>query len=139
MHQASQNVHLKRAMDDRTPTLIPVSTMKEKEYESIRQQLLKRRDELNQRIHEITQNVRHADAPLSSDFSEQATERENEEVLDALGEAGRQELSQVNRTLARIDSGEYGICAACGEPIPEERLAILPNSEYCVACAEKQG
>ena len=36
---------------------------------------------------------------LSQDFAEQATEREHEEVLDALGEAGRLELSQINRTL----------------------------------------
>ena len=105
--------------------------------DEIRAQLLKRRDELNQRIHDITQNVRHADEPLSSDFSEQATEREQEEVLDALGEAGRRELSQINRTLARIDAGDYGICAECGAEIPEARLKILPNTEYCVSCAEK--
>ncbi len=108
-----------------------------KDYEAIRKHLLQRRDELNQRIQNITQNVRHSDGPLPSDFSEQATERENEEVLDALGEVGRQELSQINRTLARMDDGEYGTCAACGKPIPEARLEILPNSEYCVSCAEK--
>ena len=110
-----------------------------KDYEAIRKHLLKRRDELNLRIQNITQNVRHSDGPLPSDFSEQATERENEEVLDALGEVGRQELSQINRTLARMDDGEYGTCAACGEPIPEARLEILPNSEYCVSCADKRG
>ncbi|MCP3870654.1 MAG: TraR/DksA family transcriptional regulator [Gammaproteobacteria bacterium] len=108
-------------------------------HEAIRKALLDQREELNQRIHEITRDVRHQDAPLPSDFSEQATERENEEVMDALGAAGRQELSRLNRTLARIDAGEYGICASCGEPIPEARLEILPTSEYCVACAEKQG
>ena len=108
-------------------------------HQAIREQLLQRREELNRRIHRITQDVRHADGPLPSDFSEQAVERETEEVMDALGEAGRQELSQINRTLARIDKGEYGICANCGEPIPEARLKILPHSEYCVSCAEKLG
>ncbi len=110
-----------------------------KTHEAIRQDLLKRREQLNQRIHQITQDVRHADGPLPSDFSEQAVERENEEVMDALGEAGRLEMSQINRTLAHIDAGDYGICAACGEPIPEARLEILPHSEYCVACAERMG
>ena len=108
----------------------------EKEAE-IRQLLLERRDELNHLIHKVTQHVRHADNPLPSDFSEQATERENEEVMDALGQAGRIELSQINRTLERIDNGEYGICIACGEKIPEARLEILPHSEHCVSCAEK--
>jgi RNA polymerase-binding protein DksA len=108
-------------------------------HNAIRKKLLHRRHELNERIHEITRDVRHVDGPLPSDFSEQATERENEEVMDALGAAGRQELSRINRALARIDNDEYGICAECGEPIPEARLEILPTSEFCVACAEKQG
>jgi DnaK suppressor protein len=104
----------------------------------IRDRLLKRRDELNRLIRQVTDHVRHVDGPLPSDFSEQATERENEEVMDALGHASRLELSQINRTLKRIEQGEYGICAACGEAIPEARLEILPHSEYCVRCAEKR-
>ncbi len=109
------------------------------EYQDIRQTLLDQREQLNRRIQKITDEVRHSDAPLPPDFSEQATERENEEVLDALGEAGRQELSRINRTLARIEAGEYGICADCGEEIPKQRLEIVPTSEYCVTCAEKRG
>ncbi len=107
------------------------------QHQEIREQLLKRREQLNRRINSITEDVMHTDGPLPSDFSEQAVERENEEVMDALGEAGRQQLRQINRTLARIENGEYGICASCGEPIPEARLKILPHSEYCVSCAEK--
>ena len=109
------------------------------DLEKIRETLLRRRDALIARIDSVTRHVRHADEPLSSDFSEQATERENEEVMDALGEAGRRELSQLNRALHRIDEGEYGICASCGDPIPEARLKILPYTEFCVKCAEQQG
>lgn len=108
------------------------------EYETIRQQLLKRREELNQRVHKLADKSRHIDEPLTPDFSEQAVERQNDEVLDALGEAGRRELIQINRALARIDAGEYGICANCGDEIPEQRLEILPYSDLCVRCAEKK-
>ena len=107
--------------------------------EHLRKSLLHRRDEIIARIDSVTRHVRHADEPLSSDFSEQATERENEEVMDALGEAGRRELTQLNRALHRIDEGEYGICASCGDAIPEARLKILPYTEFCVKCAEEQG
>jgi len=109
-----------------------------KKYEAIRQQLLARREELNRRIHKMADKARHIDEPLTPDFSEQAVERQNDEVLDALGDAGRRELAQINRALARIDSGEYGACANCGRAIPEQRLEILPYSDLCVACAEKQ-
>lgn len=109
-----------------------------KNHETLRKQLLQRRETLIRRMQEIAEQQQHADGPLSQDFAEQATEREHEEVLDALGEAGRLELSQINRTLERIDEGDYGICVDCGEAIAEARLNILPNSEYCITCAERR-
>ncbi len=105
----------------------------------IRQRLLARRDELRKRLDQVTRDVRHSDEPLPGDFSEQATARENEEVMDALGTAGREELSRINRTLTRIESGEYGTCSICGEPIASARLEIMPHCELCIHCAEKQG
>lgn len=41
-------------------------------------------------------------------------------------------LSKVNRALARIESGEYGICEVCGAAIPVERLEVLPYTTLCV-------
>lgn len=106
-------------------------------HTTIREKLLQRRESLLQRMQEIAEQQQHADGPLSQDFAEQATEREHEEVLDALGEAGRLELSQINRTLERIDAGDYGICVDCGQDIAEARLNVLPNTEYCITCAER--
>jgi DnaK suppressor protein len=110
-----------------------------KKYGAIRQQLLARRKELNSRINKITSTARHIDEPLTPDFSEQAVERQNDEVLAALGDAGRCELAQINRALAHIEAGEYGVCDSCGKTILPARLEILPYSDLCVACAEKQG
>ncbi len=106
-------------------------------HEELRQQLLERREQLVQRMHRITKKMQRSDGPLSQDFAEQATERENEEVLGALGEAGSLELSRINRTLERIESGDYGQCSDCGDEIPEARLKVLPNAERCIDCAEK--
>ena len=75
--------------------------------------------------------------PLAADFAEQAVERQNDEVLNALEQAAKQEIKKINHALARIEAGEYGICIECGEPIPEKRLIALPYTEHCVACAEK--
>ena len=110
-----------------------------KKYEALRQQLLARREELNSRIKKISSSARHMDEPLTPDFSEQAVERQNDEVLEALGDAGRNELSQINRALAHIEAGEYGVCVGCGKTIPAARLEVLPYSDRCVVCAEKQG
>lgn len=44
-------------------------------------------------------------------------------------------LQRIKSALQRIDKGEYGYCAKCGEDIPAERLAVDPVSEICVKCA----
>lgn len=107
------------------------------ELDRIREVLLERRAELQKRVETVKDDVRHAAGPLSSDFAEQAVEREHEEVMDALGEAGRIELRQISRALARIEAGDYGVCVTCGEQIPWSRLEVLPFSDQCVLCAEE--
>lgn len=106
------------------------------DYAEIRQKLLERRQELQQRIADIKTDVTHANEPMPSDFAEQAVERENEEVLDALGEASEVELRAISKALARIESGDYGVCEGCGTDIPPKRLEVLPFSDQCVQCAE---
>ncbi|HEX6051327.1 MAG TPA: TraR/DksA C4-type zinc finger protein [Gemmatimonadaceae bacterium] len=36
--------------------------------------------------------------------------------------------------LARLESGTYGICAACAKPIPFGRLLVMPEATHCVRC-----
>jgi DnaK suppressor protein len=42
---------------------------------------------------------------------------------------------RIERALAKLDEGSYGICDRCGEPIPKGRLEVAPESVLCVACA----
>ncbi|RWZ68598.1 molecular chaperone DnaK [Labedella populi] len=46
-----------------------------------------------------------------------------------------QELAELDRALERVAAGTYGICARCGRPIGDERLAARPTAELCIACA----
>lgn len=45
-------------------------------------------------------------------------------------------LADVDGALARERAGLYGTCALCGNPIAPERLATLPTTPACVACAD---
>lgn len=96
--------------------------------------LLALKAEVTQRIKTIDQDIRHED--LSTDWSEQATERENDEVLQSLGNAADQELALINEALQRIEKGTYFYCSDCGDNIPPARLELLPFSSLCVSCAE---
>jgi RNA polymerase-binding transcription factor DksA len=47
----------------------------------------------------------------------------------------RSRVKGLERQLSRISEGTYGICENCGEPIDPGRLAVLPDTDVCVACA----
>ena len=90
-----------------------------------------------QRASEASADLRHEADPLSADFAEQVTQRENDDVLGAISDSARAELQQVEAALRRLDAGRYGSCAVCGEDIEPERLAAVPYTDRCRACAER--
>lgn len=80
----------------------------------------------------ITETIRSKPTLKNRRFS-----GENDETIDALGEATRRELAQIETALEGLESGRYGICGGCGEPIAEARLTALPFAALCVSCAER--
>ncbi len=68
-----------------------------------RQILLDLKREVSDRIQSIDRNIRHEG--MSADWTEQASERENDEVLEALGNSSEEELSMIKFALQRIDEG----------------------------------
>jgi DnaK suppressor protein len=48
-----------------------------------------------------------------------------------------QELRQISSALQRIETGDFGECLQCGEPIATGRLEINPAVTLCIHCAEK--
>jgi DnaK suppressor protein len=49
------------------------------------------------------------------------------------------QLRLVNEALDRIESGDYGVCLACDEPIAPKRLQAVSWARYCVKCQEEMG
>jgi len=103
-----------------------------KDYDELKTKLEMKRDELEDRLRRIRESKRK---PHDKDWSEQATERENDDVVDALGENILVELEQISNALIRIDKNEYNICASCGNDISDERLFALPYTSVCIGCA----
>lgn len=99
-----------------------------------------RKAALEQRLEELEQRLQRlvsdATQEHSADSAEQAQERENDQVVDAIGIETRESVAQVKAALQRIEDGAYGHCVACGEPISEERLAARPESTHCINCAD---
>ncbi len=47
-------------------------------------------------------------------------------------------MGQIDRAIARIDEGKYGICEGCGSPISPARLEAMPAARFCIDCASKR-
>lgn len=47
----------------------------------------------------------------------------------------RATVSRIETALGRAEAGSYGRCQRCGSTIPAERLAAVPDTLTCVACA----
>jgi DnaK suppressor protein len=107
--------------------------------DAVRERLLKRREELRKRASDASAEARHAEDPLSADFAEQVSQREHDDVLGAISDSARAELEQLDAALRRLASGRYGTCAGCGENIEAERLAAVPYTDRCRACADRGG
>lgn len=88
-----------------------------------------------ERLERVENHLRHTDKPLEADFAEQAIERANDQVLEALDENMRQEVLQIDHAINLMEQGKYGVCEFCHKPISEKRLEALPYSNLCINCA----
>jgi len=46
------------------------------------------------------------------------------------------ELQRIDVALQRIEDGEYGYCAVCGEEIAAKRIENDPTTPVCINCAK---
>ncbi|TPH13472.1 TraR/DksA family transcriptional regulator [Litorilituus lipolyticus] len=101
--------------------------------EQLKRQFTQRIIELQQRIDSIHKDFAGG---RDADWAEQAGERENDEVLNALESEAKVEIQQLSNAIMRIDNGHYGICQQCGDEIAEQRLAVQPAALTCIQCAQ---
>ena len=47
-------------------------------------------------------------------------------------------LAEVEHALHKFDSGTYGVCDNCGQPIDPARLEALPPASLCLSCKDRQ-
>lgn len=81
--------------------------------------------------------VEHARELLLQD-SDDATQRDADREVDlARTDRDAVELAEIDQALARMDAGQYGLCADCGEAIALARLRSAPQALRCVDCESR--
>lgn len=49
-----------------------------------------------------------------------------------------QQIEKVEDAMEKLETGQYGYCDKCGQPIPQERLEAIPLTTMCVNCREEE-
>ena len=110
------------------------------DIESAEKALRKEREQLVHQLDELgaaeTGDLR-ADIDFGGSFADAASvTAERTEVL-GLVESIKSQLDDVDKALAHIAAGTYGICDRCGNEINPDRLEFRPASVLCVNCKSK--
>jgi DnaK suppressor protein len=94
-----------------------------------------RRAELRKRLGGELEDLRNLKATdPTGDSADAAFDSGSEEIASQLAELEARELYQIERALARMKQGTYGLCEGCAGKIPVARLNALPYSTTCVKC-----
>ena len=56
------------------------------------------------------------------------------QVTRVLKLAAESALTEIDGALRRLEQGTYGTCQRCSQPIPWERLEVLPMTGLCTPC-----
>ena len=71
-------------------------------------------------------------------LGDMATVTFDRELDEGLEEGAMQTLAQIDRALARLDDGTYGVCERCGKKIAVARLEALPFAALCIECKSRE-
>src|SRR3989440_12773410 len=97
--------------------------------------LMARRDELRKRLGGDLKDLSNSHkGDATGDSADLAFDSGSEEVASQLAELESRELAQIERALAKLKQGTYGLCEGCQTKIPVARLNALPYSTCCVEC-----
>jgi len=106
---------------------------KKNDIESLREVLLAKREEINTRIEQLRQEILMDQEP--EDEAGVAVRNSSAGMAIANIERELHTLAEIDLSLRRMDTGEYGVCGVCGETIPIARLNAIPWTRRCVNCA----
>ena len=107
------------------------------------EQLRRERDQTRAQIADLTAEFDGIVASVAAespddehDPSGSTTGFERQRVAALLDHA-RRRLGELDRALARVDAGTFGVCEVCGQPIAPERLEARPTATTCITCAAR--
>ena len=111
--------------------------MDQGKLEHYRKVLLEMRMDLASELQKVSEGAKNQDNVEAMDSADLADSSYTADFSLARREAINSRIREIDKAIARIQEGNYGICEVCGEDIPEDRLQVRPNALFCAQCKEE--
>ena len=112
--------------------------MDKRKLKSYRDRLLERREGLFRQVTEAEMSSRERDLEATQDPADMAANAYTKELLISMLANDRRLLASIDEALQRIETGGFGECVNCGEPVQEKRLEAVPWARFCLKCQDLQ-
>ncbi len=110
--------------------------MQESELNYFKEILESRKEQISKNISGVNSELEQLNRLELNDEGDHASVNNNSMVESAIVQQQEQELREINITLGKIASGDYGICEMCEDAIGFQRLKVKPHAIYCIDCRE---
>src|SRR6266487_5193647 len=115
------------------------ASLTKKEIEELKARLLEERRDLQSQFDELEESTfasNQSDLTGEMGFDEEYADSgtatfERERDLSLVNNI-RDLMERIDKALARIEEGTYGLCSRCGKPIEKLRLKALPYANLCL-------
>jgi DnaK suppressor protein len=106
------------------------------ELDYFKEILESRKEQILKNISGVNTELEQLSSLELNDEGDHASIDNSSMVESAIVQQQEQELREINVTLGKISSGDYGICEMCEDPIGFQRLKVKPHAIYCIDCRE---
>ena len=106
------------------------------DHEEIKVRILQEIDKTTRQILQYRQNIK----PIAPDNAIGRISRMdaiiNKNVMEASLIQAENRAKKLRQALSNLTSPDFGICIKCGDTIPVGRILIMPETLFCVHCAQ---
>ncbi len=115
------------------------SALSAKEIDDLKERLLSERrdlqaqyDELEEQTFSTNQSELTGEMGFDEEYADAGTATFERERDLSLVNNLRDLMDRIDKALAKMDQGTYGLCDRCGKPIEKARLKALPYANLCL-------
>ncbi len=112
--------------------------MNQKDLKRFRKMLEESRDALIQSARKTLSEESNFDTDDLPDEIDLASSEYSQSMVFRLRDREKFLLKKIEKALARIDDGTFGVCERCEEEISPKRLEARPVTTLCIRCKEEQ-